>query len=388
MTEHEHHPFDDVTEAVLRQRRSAKWALYSPDVLPAWVAEMDFPIAEPIQRALHAAIDVDDCGYADPAGLGDAFAPWAKARVGLGRRAGGRARRVRRRHGARGDPARRDGTWRRRRHRAAGLSSVRVDDRAARTRRRRGAARQQRRRDTRPISTPSSERMRAERARTCCARRTILPAWSIRSEALARIAELADRYGVLVLSDEIHAPLTLSGRDSSAFSAGVGGRGAPLDRAHVGVEDVEPRRAQGSGDGRVLRRVARGAREAAARHAVPRRSPRRARGARGVSRGRRVACERGRDHRSEPHALARAARRAHAARRLRASAGRAISRGSIARRSGWARIRRPPFSSEGKVALSSGPSFGTGGTGFARLNIATSRKLLEEAVRRMASVVT
>ena len=30
----------------LRLRRSAKWARYPADVLPAWVAEMDFPLAE------------------------------------------------------------------------------------------------------------------------------------------------------------------------------------------------------------------------------------------------------------------------------------------------------------------------------------------------------
>ncbi|HSO30929.1 MAG TPA: aminotransferase class I/II-fold pyridoxal phosphate-dependent enzyme, partial [Labilithrix sp.] len=76
------HPFDDVTEATLRRRQSAKWKLYPADVLPLWVAEMDFPLAEPIRRVLHAAIDDDDCGYADPRGLGAAFAPWAKLRWG------------------------------------------------------------------------------------------------------------------------------------------------------------------------------------------------------------------------------------------------------------------------------------------------------------------
>jgi cystathionine beta-lyase len=43
------------------------------------------------------------------------------------------------------------------------------------------------------------------------------------------------------------------------------------------------------------------------------------------------------------------------------------------------------FLERGKVALSSGPTFGTQGNGFARLNIATTRTLLEEAVRRMAA---
>jgi cystathionine beta-lyase len=42
------------------------------------------------------------------------------------------------------------------------------------------------------------------------------------------------------------------------------------------------------------------------------------------------------------------------------------------------------FLAQGRVALSSGPTFGVEGKGFARLNLATSRALLEEAVRRMA----
>ena len=45
------------------------------------------------------------------------------------------------------------------------------------------------------------------------------------------------------------------------------------------------------------------------------------------------------------------------------------------------------FLEHGRVALSSGPWFGTGGEGFARLNIGTSGALLEEAVRRMAVTV-
>ncbi len=41
----------------LRERRSAKWTQYEPDVLPAWVAEMDFPLAEPIKEALNGAVE-------------------------------------------------------------------------------------------------------------------------------------------------------------------------------------------------------------------------------------------------------------------------------------------------------------------------------------------
>ncbi len=41
-----------------------KWAGHPDDVLAATVAEMDFPIAPPVTRALHAAIDRHDLGYA------------------------------------------------------------------------------------------------------------------------------------------------------------------------------------------------------------------------------------------------------------------------------------------------------------------------------------
>jgi len=45
------------------------------------------------------------------------------------------------------------------------------------------------------------------------------------------------------------------------------------------------------------------------------------------------------------------------------------------------------FLERGRVALSPGPGFGTGGEGFARLNFATSSALLAEAVVRMAAAV-
>lgn len=68
----------------LRQRQSAKWARYPEDVLPAWVAEMDFPLAEPVRHALTAAIERGDAGYAAPeaSGLAEAFAAFADRRLG------------------------------------------------------------------------------------------------------------------------------------------------------------------------------------------------------------------------------------------------------------------------------------------------------------------
>jgi cystathionine beta-lyase len=68
----------------LRLRRSAKWARYPADVLPAWVAEMDFPLAEPVRVALAEAVALDDTGYAWPEGLrlAESFAEFAKERLG------------------------------------------------------------------------------------------------------------------------------------------------------------------------------------------------------------------------------------------------------------------------------------------------------------------
>lgn len=76
------HPFDAVSLESLRERESAKWRHYPPDVLPVWVAEMDYPIAEPIRAALVAAIDRNDLGYPDKGRLGASFARWADARWG------------------------------------------------------------------------------------------------------------------------------------------------------------------------------------------------------------------------------------------------------------------------------------------------------------------
>ena len=47
----------------LRRRKSEKWRGFPSDVLPLPVAEMDFPIAEPIKASLRDMIDRSDTGY-------------------------------------------------------------------------------------------------------------------------------------------------------------------------------------------------------------------------------------------------------------------------------------------------------------------------------------
>ena len=68
----------------LRSRRSSKWRRFPDDVLPMWIAEMDFPRAAPITTALHAAVDAGDTGYVDArtADLGGGLADFARRRFG------------------------------------------------------------------------------------------------------------------------------------------------------------------------------------------------------------------------------------------------------------------------------------------------------------------
>ena len=77
-------PFDSVSLEQLRRRRSEKWAKYPADVLPSFCAEMDFAPAPAISAALAGAIADGDLGYAHGAksGLGDAFAGFASRRWG------------------------------------------------------------------------------------------------------------------------------------------------------------------------------------------------------------------------------------------------------------------------------------------------------------------
>jgi len=76
-------PLDVPDLEVLRSRRSAKWRTHPDDVLPLFVAEMDYELAEPVRAALHDAVDRSDAGYAlaNP-DLGRAVARFAGRRWG------------------------------------------------------------------------------------------------------------------------------------------------------------------------------------------------------------------------------------------------------------------------------------------------------------------
>lgn len=65
----------------LRKRKSVKWRQFPSDVLPLPVAEMDFPIAENIKSALTDMVERSDTGYLGPfPELFDAFATFSRNR--------------------------------------------------------------------------------------------------------------------------------------------------------------------------------------------------------------------------------------------------------------------------------------------------------------------
>ncbi|HSR83194.1 MAG TPA: aminotransferase class I/II-fold pyridoxal phosphate-dependent enzyme [Streptosporangiaceae bacterium] len=72
----------DCSLARLRARTSEKWRAYPDDVLPAFVAEMDFDPAEQIKDAVRGALAAGDLGYAHKGSLGEAFAEFAAERLG------------------------------------------------------------------------------------------------------------------------------------------------------------------------------------------------------------------------------------------------------------------------------------------------------------------
>ncbi|HWU21113.1 MAG TPA: aminotransferase class I/II-fold pyridoxal phosphate-dependent enzyme [Nocardioides sp.] len=70
----------DLTDEEARRALPCKWGMVEPDVLPAWVAEMDYALAPPIAAALQQAVADGVTGYPDfPLGgpLGEAYAGFA-----------------------------------------------------------------------------------------------------------------------------------------------------------------------------------------------------------------------------------------------------------------------------------------------------------------------
>jgi cystathionine beta-lyase len=375
------HPFDAVDEATLRARRSAKWVHYPPDVLPAWVAEMDFPLAEPIRRALRGAVDRDDAGYAAEAGLGEAFAEWTRRRwawevepadvrlvvdvvTAIGE--------ILRVASAPGDGIVIEppvyppfaGTVRALGRRVVEAPLARGDAGWAPD-----------------LAAIEAAYATGARVHLLCSPQN--PTGIVYGrDALVAIGALAERYGVLVLADEIHAPLTLPGAEHVPFP----GVSEAACRSSIVLTSASKTWNVAGLKAAVMVASAPRAREVLAR--LPPETPYHA-GHLGVIAG--IAAFREGDA-----WLAQVVAILDRNRRLLADLLRAElpAVGYIAPQAGylaWLDCRAlglgddpaAPMLARGRVALSSGPTFGAQGRGFVRLNVGTSRGLLEEAVRRM-----
>lgn len=377
--------FDDLSLDELRKRRSEKWVKYPPDVLPTWIAEMDFPVAAPIREALLAAIERDDYGYAGPLDVPAAFSECAARRFG----------------------------WEVAPDRVFVAPDIMV-----------GIA-EALRLATKPgdgvvinppvyppffEAIPTLERqivevpllegeMRweldldgLEQAFGSGARAYLLcnphnPTGRVFGRAeLERVAELANRHGVFVVADEVHSPLLFGGATHTHYAA-LGEEAAARSVTLTGAskawnlpglkcglivagsdavrDELRPREKPLSDQTGLLGVFAA---EAAFREGAPWLEE--------LLRH----LERNRQHLAEllaevlPDVRFRPPEASYLA---------------------WLDCRALPFGDEpaeaflehGRVALTRGLAFGREGAGFARLNFGTSRALLEEAVRRMAAAV-
>lgn len=380
------HPFDAVTLDALRRRRSAKWARFGEDVLPAWVAEMDYPLAEPIRDALARALRDDDTGYAFPADLAEVFGAWAK-RTWDWRVAAGDVLvvpdvitglelllRVVSKEG--------DGVVIEPPVYPPFAGTVRATGRAV-------------------VPVPllrdavgryAQDLDGIERAYRAGARVHVLcsphnPAGIVADrDVLVRIGELAERYGVWVLSDEIHAPLVLPGRTHVPFTD------ACDSARRRGIVLTSASKTWNLAGLKAAMLVASSPEARAVLAALPPETPYHA-GHLGVLAARAAFAE------GEPwrrDALAILDRNRTLTLALLAEhvpdARMVIPEASYL---AWIDFRQVGlgddparlFLAKGKVALSPGPTFGAEGAGHARLNFATTRALLEDAMARIGDAV-
>ena len=377
---------EEISLAELRRRRSAKWRTYPSDVLPLPVAEMDFPLAAPVAEALHAAIRRSDVGYASPnSGLAEALAGFTARRwgwqvdpahVALAPEVGVAVVEVLRLLVQPGDrvvinPPVYDSffPW----LAEVGCQMVEVPLRQAG--------------DGWALDLDAMESAFHDGARVHLLCSPHNPTGTLHHrQDLERLAALAARYGVTVLSDEIHAPLVLPGRTHHPFvsvSPEAAGHGMVFTSASkawnlAGLKCA----AIVTADPATRRLVER----------LPEELPWRA-GHLGVLAGI-AAFQQGEPWLEEVLGVLDHHRR-YLAELLAARVPAIRYRPPDASYLAWLDctalgLGDDPsafFLSRGRVALSSGPSFGRPGVGHVRLNMGTSRQVLAVAVDRMAAAI-
>jgi cystathionine beta-lyase len=360
----------------LRRRRSSKWVEHPRDVLPAFVAEMDVALAPPVRDALVAAIELGDVGYAEPGRVFESFAAFAArrldwepdpARMRLVPDVMSGIVEVLRVLTAPGDgvvitppvyPPFFDGIP------EAGRRIVEV-----------------------PLAEGELDLDALAAACSAGARAFLLcnphnPTGRVLERArLEEVAALAARHDVLVIADEIHAPLTLPGAAHTPFAALGESRSVVLASASKAFNLAGLKCAIAvAGSDAVARELDR----------LPEEVRYRA-GHLGVI-GSQAAFEHGDAWLDDLLAALDANRRrvdALLAEHLPAVGYRPPEASFLAwldcRALGLGDDPAAAFLERGRVALVPGHDFGAQGRGFARLNIGTSDALLSEAVRRMAA---
>jgi cysteine-S-conjugate beta-lyase len=365
--------FDELSLEELRTRRSAKWLRYPPDVLPAWVAEMDFPLAPAVRATLLAAVDRDDVGYAMAASLPETFAGFAQSRWGW------KADQARMRLVA---------------DIMSGVAEIlraltKPGDRVVvnppvyppffSTVREVG-------RDVveAPLAGGRLDVDRLERAFASGAAAYLLcnphnPTGTVFTrDELITVAELAAVHGVLVVSDEVHAPMTLPGATHTPY----------LTVTEHGIALVSASKAWNTAGLKAALAVV----EATDLAPIPAHISYHA-GHLGVLTSITAYSEGGDWLDALVGHLD--VQRARLGELLEAELPEVGYEPPEAGYLAWLDCRAlglgddpsAVFLERGRVALSPGPTFGTEGNGFARLNIGTSGALLAEAVRRMRSAL-
>jgi cysteine-S-conjugate beta-lyase len=362
----------------LRRRRSSKWVTYPPDVLPAFVAELDVALAAPVRDALVEAIELGDVGYTEPGGLFESFAAFAGRRLGWAP-----------------DPAR----MRLVPDVMAGIvEALRVLTEPgagvvigtpAYPPFFEGIPEAGRRTVEVPLSGGELDLDGLEAAFAGGARAFLLcsphnPGGRVVSRArLEEVAALAARHDVLVLADEIHAPLTLAGAVHTPFGALGDGRWVAFASASKAFNLAGLKCAIAiAGSDAVARELDRLPSEVGYRA-----------GLLGVIASQ-AAFEHG-DAWLDELLAALDANRRRLAKLLEEHLPAVGYRPPDASFLAWLDCRAlglgddpaVAFVERGRVALEPGPNFGEPGRGFARLNFGTSAELLGEAVRRMAAAV-
>ncbi|WP_019546147.1 MalY/PatB family protein [Streptomyces sulphureus] len=376
-------PLLGCTREELRRRTSAKWSAYPPDVLPLWVAEMDVPLAPAVVDAVQEALRLGDTGYPFGTEYAEALDAFARARWGWSFPADRTALvpdvmqgmvEILKLTTSPGDavvvnspvytPIYQFCEHLGRKVLEAPLGPDRRIDFAA-------------------LATAFADATSSGRTAAWFLCNPHNPTGTVHTgEELAEAAQLAEAHGVRVVADEIHAPLVLNGAHHTPYLSVPGAeRGFSLLSASkawnlAGLKAAVAVAGDDAADelARIPEEVSHGpshvgvlAHTAALRYAGEWLDALLA----GLDRSRRLLGDLLAAH------LPAVGYRLPEATILAWLDCRALGLGDDP---------AAAFLDRGRVALTSGPAFGTGGEGRVRLNYATSPDILEEAVARMASV--